>query len=144
MLSTTKNVLDATVKQALDLAKAANSAFRAHDDVAVSLPGGMFGHVHKGRLVGFGLEPVGDVVVDSERRVEDLLDGDGGHFLWGQGRGDRRRRRRGCVHRRRCDRGDPARPARLGRCGLSLVRLRIGPTGAVPALGDPALAWVDG
>lgn len=84
MLSTTKNVLDATVKQALDLAKAANSAFRAHDDVAVSLPGGMFGHVHKGRLVGFGLEPVGDVVVDSERRVEDLLDGDGGHFLWGR------------------------------------------------------------
>lgn len=84
MLQTTKSVLDATVQQALDLAKAANSAFRAHDDVAVSLPGGMFGHVRKGRLVGFGLEPVGDVVVDAERRVEDLPDGDGGHFLWGR------------------------------------------------------------
>jgi hypothetical protein len=84
MLETTKNILDATVKQALDLAKSANTAFRSHDDVAVALPGGMYGHVHKGRLVGFGLEPVGDVVVNSDRRVEDLLDGDGGHFLWGR------------------------------------------------------------
>lgn len=84
MLETTKNILDATVQQALDLAKSANSAFRSHDDVAVALPGGMYGHVHKGRLVGFGLEPVGDVVVTSDRRVEDLLDGDSGHFLWGR------------------------------------------------------------
>lgn len=84
MLETTKNILDATIQQALDLAKSANSAFRSHDDVAVALPGGMYGHVHKGRLVGFGLEPVGDVVVTSDRRVEDLLDGDGGHLLWGR------------------------------------------------------------
>ncbi|MCB0953271.1 MAG: hypothetical protein H6517_08515 [Microthrixaceae bacterium] len=84
MLETTKNLLDATVGQALELAKAANSAFRSHDDVAVALPGGMYGHVHKGRLVGFGLEPVGDVVVDSDRHVENLLDGAGGQFLWGR------------------------------------------------------------
>lgn len=83
-IETTKNILEATVKQALDLAKSANSAFRTHDDVAVALPGGMYGHVHKGRLVGFGLEPVGDVVVDSDRRVEDLLDGASGHVLWGR------------------------------------------------------------
>ncbi len=62
MIEKTKNLLEATIQQSLDLAKAANSAFRTHDDVAVALPGGMFGHVHKGRLVGFGLEPVGDVV----------------------------------------------------------------------------------
>lgn len=84
MLETTKNLLDATVQQALDLAKSANSAFRTHDDVAVALPGGMFGHVHKGRLVGFGLEPVGDVVVDSNRRVQELVDGTRGHVLWGR------------------------------------------------------------
>lgn len=84
MLGTTKEMLDKTVQQALDLAKSANSAFRTHDDVAVALPGGMFGHVHKGRLVGFGLEPVGDVVVDSNRKVEDLLDGARGHVLWGR------------------------------------------------------------
>ncbi len=84
MLETTKNILDATVQQALDLAKSANSAFRSHDDVAVALPGGMYGHVHKGRLVGFGLEPVGDVVVTSDRRVDELLDGDSGDFLWGR------------------------------------------------------------
>ncbi len=82
MLTVTKNVLEATIQQAQDLARTANSAFRKHDDVAVALPGGLFGHVHKGRLVGFGLEPVGDVVVESDRHVEDLLDGTGGHFLW--------------------------------------------------------------
>lgn len=84
MLENTKNLLDATVQQALDLAKSANSAFRSHDDVAVALPGGMFGHVHKGRLVGFGLEPVGDVVVESNNRIEDLFDGTSGHVLWGR------------------------------------------------------------
>ena len=52
--------------------------------MAVALPGGMFGHVHKGRLVGFGLEPVGDVVVDSDRHVEDLIDGARGHVMWGR------------------------------------------------------------
>ncbi len=84
MLANTKELLDTTVQQALDLAKSANSAFRSHDDVAVALPGGMFGHVHKGRLVGFGLEPVGDVVVDSNRHVEKLIDGARGHVLWGR------------------------------------------------------------
>ena len=84
MIETTRNILEATVQQALDLAKSANSAFRIHDDVAVALPGGMYGHVHKGRLVGFGLEPVGDVVVEQDRRVDDLLDGASGHFLWGR------------------------------------------------------------
>jgi len=84
MLNTTKNILENTVQQAQELAKSANSAFRAHDDVAVALPGGMYGHVHKGRLVGFGLEPVGDVVVESDRHVEDLIDGDSGHVLWGR------------------------------------------------------------
>lgn len=84
MIEKTKNLLEATIQQSLDLAKAADSAFRTHDDVAVALPGGMFGHVHKGRLVGFGLEPVGDVVVDSDRHVEDLMDGERGHLLWGR------------------------------------------------------------
>lgn len=84
MLATTKAVIETTVQQALDLAKAANSAFRTHDDVAVALPGGLFGHVRNGRLVGFGLEPVGDVVVDRERKVTDLLDGAKGHLLWGR------------------------------------------------------------
>ena len=77
-------VLERTVQNALDLAKSANSAFRRHDDVAVALPGGMFGHVHKGKLVGFGLEPIGDVLVDSQRRVTDLIDGDKGRLLWGR------------------------------------------------------------
>lgn len=84
MLGATKNVLEATVQQAQDLAEAANTAFRSHDDVAVALPGGMFGHVHKGRLVGFGLEPVGDVLVESDRHVEDLIDGSRGHLVWGR------------------------------------------------------------
>lgn len=84
MLATTKSLVETTVQQALDLAKAANSAFRSHDDVAVALPGGLFGHVHNGRLVGFGLEPVGDVLVDEQRHVTDLPDGGPGHLLWGR------------------------------------------------------------
>lgn len=84
MLATTKAVIESTVQQALDLAKAANSAFRSHDDVSVAIPGGMWGHVRNGRLVGFGLEPVGDVVVDRERKVTDLLDGTKGHLMWGR------------------------------------------------------------
>jgi hypothetical protein len=88
MLATTTksvtSVLEATVKQALELAKAADSAFRTHEDVAVALPGGLYGHVRRGRLVGFGLEPVGDVVVDQQRHVTDLLDGTSGHLLWGR------------------------------------------------------------
>jgi hypothetical protein len=66
------------------MAQSANSAFRRHDDVAVALPGGMFGHVHKGKLVGFGLEPIGDVLVDSQRKVVDLIDGSKGKVLWGR------------------------------------------------------------
>jgi hypothetical protein len=84
MLDTTMNLLDRTIQQAQELAKSANSLFRSHDDVAVALPGGLFGHVHKGRLVGFGLEPVGDVVVDSAHHVEPLDDGTSGHLLWGR------------------------------------------------------------
>ena len=84
MLTTTRDVLDRTIQQAVDLAKAANSAFRTHDDVAVALPGGLYGHVRNGRLVGVGLEPVGDVYVDSDRHVSDLPDGGPGHFLWGR------------------------------------------------------------
>jgi len=84
MLETTKNILESTVQQAVDLAKSANSAFRSHDDVAVTLPGGLYGHVHKGRLIGFGLEPVGDVLVDSNHRVERLVDDYRGHLLWGR------------------------------------------------------------
>ena len=83
-ISTAGAVLEATVQNALDMAKAANSAFRRHDDVAVELPGGLYGHVHKGQLVGFGLEPIGDVVVDDQRKVSDLLDGAKGHVLWGR------------------------------------------------------------
>ena len=83
-LSSANAVLERTVQNALDMAKSANSAFRRHDDVAVALPGGMFGHVHKGKLVSFGLEPIGDVLVDSQRRVTDLIDGDKGHLLWGR------------------------------------------------------------
>lgn len=82
MLATTKAVIESTVQQALEAAKSANSAFRTHDDVAVALPGGLFGHVRNGRLVGFGLEPVGDVVVDRERHVTNLLDGTKGHLVW--------------------------------------------------------------
>ena len=84
MLATTKALLESTVQNALDLAKSANSAFRSHDDVAVSIPGGMFGHVRNGRLVGFGLEPVGDVLVERTRKVIDLPDGVPGHLLWGR------------------------------------------------------------
>ncbi|MFZ4517257.1 MAG: hypothetical protein ACOYOP_02645 [Microthrixaceae bacterium] len=82
MLTTTKAVLEKTIQQAVDLAKSADSAFRTHDDVAVALPGGLFGLVRNGRLVSFGLEPVGDVLVDSERHVTDLPDGGKGHFMW--------------------------------------------------------------
>ncbi len=81
---TMTNVLERTVQNALDLARSADSPFRRHDDVAVAMPGGMFGHVHKGKLVSFGLEPVGDVLVDSQRKVSDLLDGDKGKVLWGR------------------------------------------------------------
>ncbi len=84
MIETTKNLLESTIQQAQDMAKSANSAFRIHDDVAVSLPGGLYGHVHKGRLVGFGLEPVGDVIVDRDRHVENLDDWFGGHVMWGR------------------------------------------------------------
>lgn len=84
MLSVTKNILESTVQQAQELASAANTAFRAHDDVAVELPGGLFGHVHKGRLVGFGLEPVGDVLVERDHHVADLPDGSPGHLVWGR------------------------------------------------------------
>lgn len=80
----TASVLERTVQNALDLARSADSPFRRHDDVAVAMPGGMFGHVHKGKLVSFGLEPVGDVLVDSQRRVSDLIDGAKGKVLWGR------------------------------------------------------------
>lgn len=84
MIQTTKALVENTINQALERAKAANSAFRSHDDVAVALPGGMFGHVRNGRLIGFGLEPVGDVVVDQHDHVSDLPDGGPGHLLWGR------------------------------------------------------------
>ena len=58
--------------------------FRSHQDVAVALPGGMFGHVRNGKLIGFGLEPIGEVLVDSHRKVTGLLDGDKGRVLWGR------------------------------------------------------------
>lgn len=76
--------LERTVQNAIDLARSANGPFRRHDDVAVALPGGLYGHVHKGKLVSFGLEPIGDVLVDSQRRVTDLLDGSKGRVLWGR------------------------------------------------------------
>src|SRR6476646_3084331 len=84
MLETTRSPIDKTVQNALDLAKSANSAFRSHDDVAVPLPGGMFGHVQRGRLVSFGLEPVGDVLIETGRKVTDLDGGTRGHLLWGR------------------------------------------------------------
>ena len=84
MLETTRALIDKTVQNTLDLAKSANSAFRSHDDVAVTLPGGLFGHVQRGRLVGFGLEPVGDVLVESTHKVSDLDGGNRGHLLWGR------------------------------------------------------------
>jgi hypothetical protein len=83
-LSSTSAVLERTVQNAIDMAKSANSVFRTHDDVAVALPGGLFGHVHKGKLVSFGLEPIGDVVVDSQRKVTNLLDGSNGRVMWGR------------------------------------------------------------
>ena len=81
---TTGATLERTVKAALDAAKSANGVFRRHDDVAVEMPGGLFGHVRDGKLVGFGLEPIGDVLVDSQRRVSSLLDGDRGRVMWGR------------------------------------------------------------
>jgi hypothetical protein len=73
-----------TVQNAVELARSANSAFRSHDDVAVAMPGGLFGHVRDGKLVGFGLEPIGDVLVDSQRRVSRLIDGSPGRVMWGR------------------------------------------------------------
>ncbi len=83
-ISSANAVLERTIQNAVDMAGSANSAFRRHDDVAVALPGGLFGHVHKGKLVSFGLEPIGDVLVDSQRKVSDLIDGTKGHVLWGR------------------------------------------------------------
>ncbi len=83
-LTTTSATLERTVKNALDMAKSANGFFRSHDDIAVAIPGGMFGHVRNGKLVSFGLEPIGDVVVDSQRKVSGLIDGSGGRVLWGR------------------------------------------------------------
>lgn len=84
MIQSTKALVENTINQAIERAKSANSAFRTHDDVAVELPGGMFGHVRKGRLISFGLEPVGDVFVDQHDHVSDLPDGGPGHLLWGR------------------------------------------------------------
>ena len=83
-LTTTSAALERTIKNAIELAKSANGVFRTHDDVAVALPGGMFGHVRNGKLVSFGLEPIGDVLVDSQRKVSGLLDGTKGRVLWGR------------------------------------------------------------
>jgi len=83
-LTTTSAALERTIKNAIEMAKSANGVFRTHDDVAVALPGGMFGHVRNGKLVSFGLEPIGDVLVDSQRKVSGLLDGDKGRVLWGR------------------------------------------------------------
>ena len=76
--------VERTIQNAVDLAKSANGMFRSHDDVAVALPGGMFGHVRNGKLIGFGLEPIGEVLVDSHRKVSGLIDGSKGHVLWGR------------------------------------------------------------
>jgi hypothetical protein len=84
MTGTLSEAVSAAMQNAVELARSANSAFRTHDDVAVAMPGGMFGHVRNGKLVGFGLEPIGDVLVDSQRRVSVLIDGSGGRFLWGR------------------------------------------------------------
>ena len=84
LTDTISDAVATAVQNAVDLARSANSAFRAHDDVAVAMPGGLYGHVRDGKLVGFGLEPIGDVLVDSQRRVTDLLDGSPGRVLWGR------------------------------------------------------------
>src|SRR5690606_19176723 len=84
LTDTISDAVATAVQNAVDLARAANSAFRAHDDVAVTLPGGLFGHVRNGKLVGFGLEPIGDVLVDSKRKVSSLADGEKGRVLWGR------------------------------------------------------------
>ena len=83
-LNNTSATLERTIKNAIDMAKSANGIFRTHDDVAVAIPGGMFGHVRNGKLVSFGLEPIGDVVVDSQRKVSGLIDGTKGRVLWGR------------------------------------------------------------
>ena len=136
MLETTRSLIDKTVQNALDLAKSANSAFRSHDDVAVPIVGGMFGHVQKGRLVSFGLEPVGDVVVDRTRKVFDLDDGSPGHLLWGRIAAVAGGADRSCVDGCRCrDRGGRRSPsgvrhrrcltARASLTGLTLRRARL-------------------
>ena len=83
-LTSTSSTLERTIKNAIDLAKSANGVFRTHDDVAVALPGGMFGHVRNGKLLSFGLEPIGDVLVDSQHKVSGLIDGSKGRVLWGR------------------------------------------------------------
>jgi hypothetical protein len=84
VITATSAGLERTIQNAVDLAKSANGMFRSHQDVAVALPGGMFGHVRNGKLIGFGLEPIGEVLVDSHRKVTGLLDGDKGRVLWGR------------------------------------------------------------
>lgn len=83
-ISTASAALENTMRTAIEAAKSANGLFRTHDDVAVTLPGGLFGHVRNGKLVGFGLEPIGDVLVDSKRKVSSLADGEKGRVLWGR------------------------------------------------------------
>lgn len=83
-ISSAGSALERTMRTAIDAAKSANGLFRTHDDVAVTLPGGLFGHVRNGKLVGFGLEPIGDVLVDSKRQVSSLVDGEKGRVLWGR------------------------------------------------------------
>jgi hypothetical protein len=59
MIETTRTALENTISQAIERAKAANSAFRTHDEV-------------------------GDVYVDQQDHVSDLPDGGPGHLLWGR------------------------------------------------------------
>lgn len=84
LTDTFSEAVSTAVQNALELARSANSAFRVHDDVAVAMPGGMFGHVRNGKLVGFGLEPIGEVLVDSQRHVSKLIDGAPGRVMWGR------------------------------------------------------------
>jgi hypothetical protein len=60
-------------------ARRARVGWRRFDAVAVELPGRMFAAVAHGSIQGFGVEPVGDVLVGLDGRTHRLAGGARGH-----------------------------------------------------------------
>lgn len=69
-----------TADKVRDIARRAHIGWRRFDAVAVELPGRLFAAVRNGRIQGFGVEPVGDVVVSLDGRTQHLAGGDRGHL----------------------------------------------------------------